>query len=104
MNYKLDQKVYHKEVYNYREPLKVVGIRENELELEGDYSGGTHYGIGKSWLPIDGVSTVYDYSFKKDSRDFTLNMMNTFRKDSGYNIQDVEKLQEIVIKLTDNVK
>lgn len=47
--------VYHEDVYDGKEPLKVVGIREDELELEGDYSGGTHAVTQKSWLPLSGV-------------------------------------------------
>lgn len=52
---KLGQTVYHKSIYDGREPLKVVGLRESEVELEGDYSGGTHNVCQRSWLPIDGV-------------------------------------------------
>ena len=52
---RLNQTVYHKNVYDGREPLRVVGIREHELELEGDYSGGTHAVCQKSWLKIEGV-------------------------------------------------
>jgi hypothetical protein len=55
MKYKLNQKVYHKSVYDGKELLKIVGIRETELELEGDYSGGTHAVLQKDWMPIDGV-------------------------------------------------
>ena len=39
---KLGQTVYHKSIYDGREPLKVVGLRESEIELEGDYYGGTN--------------------------------------------------------------
>lgn len=52
---RLNQTVYHKDVYDGREPLRVVGIREHELELEGDYSGGTHAVCQKDWLNIEGV-------------------------------------------------
>ena len=52
----LGQTVYHKDVYDFKEPLEVVGIRANELELRGDYSGGTHHTIGYAWLPISGVA------------------------------------------------
>lgn len=31
--------VYIKSVYNGKEPFKVVGIREKQVELKGDYSG-----------------------------------------------------------------
>jgi hypothetical protein len=65
----LGQTVYHRDVYNHREPLKIVGIRENEIELEGDYSGGTHNNIQKQWMPIKGVSRVYNHKYKKECRD-----------------------------------
>jgi len=51
----LGRMVYHKELYYGREPMKIVGIRENEVELEGDYSGGTHNVCQRDWLSIDGV-------------------------------------------------
>lgn len=53
---KLGATVYHEDVYDGREPLKIVGIREDELELEGDYSGGTHAVTQKSWLRLSGVT------------------------------------------------
>lgn len=52
---KLGQKVYHADIYNGEELMKIVGIREKEVELEGDYSGGTHGTYGKCWLPINGI-------------------------------------------------
>lgn len=50
-----DMTVYHTKVYNGNEPLKVVGIRKDSVELEGDYSGGTHNVCQRDWLPLDGV-------------------------------------------------
>ena len=67
--FKIGQTVYHREVYNHREPLTIVGIRETELELEGDYSGGTHNVTQKQWMPITGVSRVYNHKYKKECRD-----------------------------------
>lgn len=67
--FRIGQTVYHRQVYNHKEPLKIVGIRENELELEGDYSGGTHNVNQKQWLPIEGVSRVYNHAYKKQCRD-----------------------------------
>ncbi len=52
---KLDMEVFHKEIYDGNELMKVVGIRKKEVELEGDYSGGTHKVSQKSWLPIKGL-------------------------------------------------
>ena len=51
----LNQEVYHKDIYGGRELMKIIGIRENEIELEGDYSGGTHKVTQKGWMPIKGV-------------------------------------------------
>jgi hypothetical protein len=56
----LGQKVYHKEIYSGRELMEIVGIRKNEVELEGDYSGGTHNVIQRDWLPIEGVLFQYN--------------------------------------------
>lgn len=50
-----DMYVYHKDIYDGKEIMKVVGIRKSEVELEGDYSGGTHNTVGKQWMSIDGV-------------------------------------------------
>jgi len=55
MDLKLGQKVYHKDIYWGKEQMKVVGIREKEVELEGDYSGGTHNVCQKDWQTLKGV-------------------------------------------------
>lgn len=39
-------------------PFKVVGIRENELEIEGDFSGGTHNVCQRGWEPIDIITRI----------------------------------------------
>jgi len=51
----IGQYVFHQDIYDGKEEMKVVGIREHEVELEGDYSGGTHCVTQKSWLPIKGI-------------------------------------------------
>ncbi len=51
----LGMKVFHKTIYDGKECMTVVGIRYTEVELEGDYSGGTHKVIQKDWLPIEGL-------------------------------------------------
>lgn len=38
--------------YYHREVFTVVGIREHELELRGDWSGGTNNVDQTSWYPI----------------------------------------------------
>lgn len=55
MKLQLRQKVYHEKIYWGKEQMEVVGIREKEVELEGDYSGGTHNVRQKDWLPLEGV-------------------------------------------------
>ncbi len=52
---KLGQIVYHSDIYWGREEMKIVGLRETQVELEGDYSGGTHLVNQKEWHPIDGI-------------------------------------------------
>ena len=37
--FKLGQTVYHRSVYEHKEPLKIVGILEDKLFLEGDFLG-----------------------------------------------------------------
>ncbi len=55
MELKLGLTVFHEKIYWGKEPMKIVGIREKEVELEGDYSGGTHGVCQKDWQPIDGL-------------------------------------------------
>ncbi len=53
--------VYIEGVYHGHEPFKVVGIREKQVELEGDFSGGTHNVCQKDWFDDDKafvISTV----------------------------------------------
>ncbi len=52
---RINQCVYHSEIYGGKEQMKIVGLRENEVELEGDYSGGTHNTVGRQWFPIKGL-------------------------------------------------
>ena len=51
----LGMSVFHKEIYDGKECMTVVGIRRDEVELEGDYSGGTHNIIEKEWYSIKGL-------------------------------------------------
>ena len=47
--------VFHEGLYDGKVQMKIVGIRKHEVELEGDYSGGTHNVTQKSWMPIEGA-------------------------------------------------
>ena len=49
--------VYIEGVYEGHEPFKVVGIRENQVELEGDYSAMNNI-IGKQWFGDDKVFVI----------------------------------------------
>ena len=55
MELKFGMIVYHKNVYNGKEPMKVVGLRPHQVDLEGDYSGGTHNVCQVDWQPLEGV-------------------------------------------------
>lgn len=50
--------VYCDSIYGGREPMKVVGIRERLIELEGDYSGGTHNTYQKDWFNTENCFVV----------------------------------------------
>jgi hypothetical protein len=65
---KIGQIVYHRDIYEHREALKVVGIKETEVELEGDFSGGTSRNIDRQWLPAKGVSRIYNHTYKQKCR------------------------------------
>lgn len=55
MEIQLGMSVYHKDIYHGQEQMKVIGIREKEIELEGDYSGGTHCVCQSDWENREGV-------------------------------------------------
>jgi len=67
-SFRIGDIVYHRLVYEHNEPLKVVGITEEKLLLEGDYSGGTHNVIQRDWLPIKGTSRIKNHAFKEKVR------------------------------------
>lgn len=47
--------VYHEDVYNGHEPMKIIGLRETLVELEGDYSGGVMNITQSNWESRSGV-------------------------------------------------
>lgn len=67
-SFRIGDVVYHRSVYQHNEPLKVVGITEDKLLLEGDYSGGTHNVCQRDWLPIKGTSRIRNHAFKEKAR------------------------------------
>ena len=67
-SFQIGQTVYHRNVYEHKVPLKIVGILEDKLLLEGDFSGGTHNVIQREWLPVKGTSRIYNHDFKLNAR------------------------------------
>lgn len=55
--FRLGDRVTHPDIYHGNEVFTVVGIRERELELEleGDWSGGTHGTVQRAWHPLEGT-------------------------------------------------
>lgn len=51
----LGQKARHHKLYDGKETFEIVGIRKDEVELEGDFSGGTHKVVQKDWVPKEGL-------------------------------------------------
>lgn len=51
----LEMVVFHEDIYKGRELMKVVGIRANSIELNGDYSGGTNPSNNSEWFPLKGT-------------------------------------------------
>lgn len=59
--------VYVESIYDGHEPFKIVGIRENQIEIEGDFSGGTHNVSQRDWISDSDcfvISTVCDEQLK----------------------------------------
>lgn len=55
MKLEINTWVYHMDIYDGKQEMKIVGLRENQVELEGDFSGGTHHTVGKAWFPKEGL-------------------------------------------------
>lgn len=51
----LGQKARHKDLYSGKEVFEIVGIKKNEVLLEGDFSGGTHNVNQESWVTKNGL-------------------------------------------------
>ena len=52
------------DMYNHGEVFEVVGIRESELELKGDWSGGTHNVSQSGWYQVKKCKLVLpDYGW-----------------------------------------
>jgi hypothetical protein len=55
MDVKLYDTVRHKEIYDGNQEFVVIGIRLNQVELQGDFSGGTHNVCQRSWVDKKGL-------------------------------------------------
>lgn len=103
----IGQIVYHKNVYDHKEPLTVKGIMENELYLEGDYSGGTSNVKQAMWLPIKGTSVIKNYKFKKECRDEAIAIQDLVIPITDRNQDNMTKtmfdLLDMVLILTNEV-
>lgn len=71
-NFQLGQIVYHRNVLYQQFLVVLYDYRENELELEGDYSGGTNNVCQKQWMPIEGVSYIYNHKYKQECREYAV--------------------------------
>ena len=60
-------KVVHSDIYHGNEVFRVVGIRTepDEVELEGDWSGGTHNVCQRGWYKKEGIQIVKKYGKNK---------------------------------------
>lgn len=104
---KIGMIVYHRDVYNYREALEVVSLKQNEMEVEGDFSGGTHAIRQRSWLPIDGTSLIYNYGNKIEFRDRAKEALR-IANDTAWKEDDlwygrIRDLIKMVLHLTEDV-
>ncbi|MCD7923671.1 MAG: hypothetical protein LUI85_02815 [Bacteroides sp.] len=103
---KIGMTVYHRDVYNHREPLKVVGITETEIKLQGDFSGGTHNVIQEAWLPIKGTSVVYNYDYKNYCREQAVIIEELAKpiinRNQNNTVKTMFDLLDMVFKLTNN--
>lgn len=100
--FKIDDIVYHRSVYEHKEPLKVKGIKENELLLEGDFSGGTNNVVQEDWFPISGVSRIYNHAYKEKVRKQAKIIATLDTQDNIYN-EELKEMVDAVMNLTVDV-
>lgn len=53
----IGQKAKHRELYNGKEVFEIIGFKQDEVLLKGDFSGGTHKVEQESWMPKKGLIT-----------------------------------------------
>ena len=100
--FKIDDIVYHRSVYEHKEPLKVKGIKENELLLEGDFSGGTNNVVQEDWFPISGVSRIYNHAYKEKVRK-EVKIISTLDTDDNIYHEEMKFMISAILSLTNDV-
>lgn len=107
MKYQLGQTVYHKDVYDYKEPLVIKGVTEDKLLLEGDYSGGTHNVSQQDWLSVEGTSYIRNYGYKKKCREIAVTIEELAKPITNRNQDNVTstmfELLDMVFILTNEI-
>lgn len=85
---KIGDKVFHSKIYDGRELMEVVGIRKDSVELQGDYSGGTHNVCQVSWMPKKGIIKAYHPSSKEptESKEGQACVMCGEKEDTRYGL------------------
>jgi hypothetical protein len=104
---KIGQTVYHRDVYRHKEPLKIVGIKETEVELEGDFSG--MYNVKqRQWMPLKGLSRIYNHAYKLECRKQAITMETLAIPVDSRNQDNMTRaafdLQHMVMMLTTDVE
>lgn len=98
--------VYHRSVYEHKERLKVVGILEDKLLLEGDYSGGTHNVSQRNWVSIKGTSRIYNHAFKEKARAHAINIKTLALPAARYQDNTFRSMMDMVhavMQLTNDI-
>lgn len=106
MKYQLYDVVYHRDVYDYKEPLKVFGITEDQLLLEGDFSGGTSGIVQRQWMNIDGVSKIYNYNYKFGAKTEANRILKMFDEvtDESNTAKLLKQICHTILVLTNEIK
>lgn len=102
--FKIGDIVYHRSVYEHKEALKVVGITEDKLLLEGDYSGGTHNVVQRDWLPIKGTSIIKNYALKERARENAYKVAALYDSHGITPIVEISALLRYVLEITRDVE
>ena len=89
--------VFHKEVYDYREPLEVIGILEDKVRLKGDFSGGTHNVSQSGWFSLEGLSIIYNYEYKLKCREYINNIKDNINNEETTKDKEIATLKDFIV-------